>query len=56
MDSTVGGVKAALHRGRAKLRALHAAPSQVELDPQQRKLLDAYVDCFNGGTGMPSAI
>jgi len=47
VDSTVGGVKAALHRGRAKLRALHAAPSQVELDRQQRKLLEAYVECFN---------
>jgi RNA polymerase sigma-70 factor (ECF subfamily) len=47
VDSTVGGVKAALHRGRAKLRALHSAPSQVELDRRQRKLLDAYVECFN---------
>jgi len=47
VDSTVGGVKAALHRGRAKLRALHAAPSPVELDRQQRKLLDSYVECFN---------
>jgi len=47
VDSTVGGVKAALHRGRAKLRALHSSPSQVELDRQQRKLLDAYVECFN---------
>src|SRR5258708_614362 len=47
VDSTVGGVKAALHRGRAKLRALQAAPSQVELDRQQRKLLDSYVECFN---------
>jgi RNA polymerase sigma-70 factor (ECF subfamily) len=47
VDSTVGGVKAALHRGRAKLRALHAAPSQVELDRQQRQLVESYVDCFN---------
>jgi RNA polymerase sigma-70 factor (ECF subfamily) len=47
VDSTVGGVKAALHRGRAKLRALHAAPTAAELDRQQRALLDAYVDCFN---------
>jgi RNA polymerase sigma-70 factor (ECF subfamily) len=47
VDSTVGGVKAALHRGRAKLRALHAAPSPVELDRRQRALLEAYVDCFN---------
>jgi len=47
VDSTVGGVKAALHRGRAKLRALHEAPEPVELDRRQRSLLDAYVDCFN---------
>jgi RNA polymerase sigma-70 factor (ECF subfamily) len=47
VDSTVGGVKAALHRGRAKLRAMHAAPSQVEFDQRQRKLLESYVDCFN---------
>jgi RNA polymerase sigma-70 factor (ECF subfamily) len=26
---------------------LHAAPSQVELDNGQRKLVEAYVDCFN---------
>jgi RNA polymerase sigma-70 factor, ECF subfamily len=47
VDSTVGGVKAALHRARAKLRTPHAAPSQVELDGRHRKLLDAYVECFN---------
>jgi RNA polymerase sigma-70 factor, ECF subfamily len=47
VDSTIGGVKAALHRGRAKLRALHAAPSRVELDRRQRALLEAYVECFN---------
>lgn len=47
VDSTVAGVKAALHRGRFKLRALHAAPSQVELGRQHRKLLDSYVECFN---------
>jgi RNA polymerase sigma-70 factor, ECF subfamily len=47
VESTVGGVKAALHRGRAKLRTLRVAPSQVELDGRQRELLDAYVDCFN---------
>jgi RNA polymerase sigma-70 factor (ECF subfamily) len=43
----VGGVKAALHRGRAKLRALQEAPSAVELDRRQRELLEAYADCFN---------
>jgi len=47
VDSTIGGVKAALHRGRAKLRTLQAAPSQAELGRQQRKLLEAYVECFN---------
>jgi RNA polymerase sigma-70 factor, ECF subfamily len=49
VDSTVGGVKAALHRGRTKLRALHASGSaaQAELDREQRALLDAYVECFN---------
>jgi RNA polymerase sigma-70 factor (ECF subfamily) len=47
VDSTLGGVKAALHRGRAKLRELHKAPSQVELDRQQRTLLEGYIECFN---------
>jgi RNA polymerase sigma-70 factor, ECF subfamily len=47
VDSTVGGVKAALHRGRAKLRRLHQAPLAVELDRQQRTLVEAYVECFN---------
>jgi len=47
VDSTVGGVKAALHRGRAKLRELQQAPSQVELDSRQRELVQAYIDCFN---------
>jgi RNA polymerase sigma-70 factor, ECF subfamily len=47
VDSTLGGVKAALHRGRAKLRELHHAPSQAELDGQQRRLLEAYIEHFN---------
>lgn len=47
VDSTLGGVKAALHRGRAKLRELHRRPSEAELDGQQRRLLEAYVECFN---------
>jgi RNA polymerase sigma-70 factor, ECF subfamily len=47
VDSTVGGVKAALHRGRTKLRALHRAPTQSALDREQRALLDAYIECFN---------
>src|SRR5262245_54465191 len=46
-DSTVGGVKAALHRGRAKLRVARPATAFGELDIEQRKLLEAYVECFN---------
>ena len=46
-DTTVGGVKAALHRGRAKLHALETVPVVAQLDPQQRKLFDAYADVFN---------
>jgi RNA polymerase sigma-70 factor (ECF subfamily) len=47
VDSTLGGVKAALHRGRTKLRELHHVPSQAELDRRQRDLLESYVECFN---------
>ena len=48
VDSTVGGVKAALHRGRTKLREARVAPKRpVELDVEERKLVDAYVDAFN---------
>ena len=47
VDSTVGGVKAALRRGRSKLRTLQAAPSQSELDREQQKLVEAYVEYFN---------
>ena len=47
VDSSVGAVKAALHRGRAKLRSLSGASAQAELDQHQRTLLDAYVECFN---------
>jgi RNA polymerase sigma-70 factor (ECF subfamily) len=46
VDSTVGGVKAALHRGREKLRGSHDATPQAELDARQRALLEAYADCF----------
>lgn len=49
VNSTVGGVKAALHRGRTKLRS--AQPNrfrvQPELDSHRRMLLTSYVDCFN---------
>jgi RNA polymerase sigma-70 factor (ECF subfamily) len=47
VESTVGAVKAALHRGRTKLRAISEVPARPELDREQRQLLDAYVDCFN---------
>ena len=49
LDSTLGSVKAALHRGRAKLRRAHetSASRPVELDREQRKLLDGYLECFN---------
>lgn len=46
-DSTLGGVKAALHRGRAKLRSLEAAPTLSTFDADQRRLFEAYVECFN---------
>jgi RNA polymerase sigma-70 factor, ECF subfamily len=47
VESTVGGVKAALHRGRAKLRALQGAEASVELDREQRVLVDSYIELFN---------
>lgn len=46
-DSTLGGVKAALHRGRAKLRTAKATPSLSVLDVDQRRLFEAYAECFN---------
>ena len=50
VDSTVGGVKAALNRGRAKLAALPPAPDRVvarDRDPELVKLLNRYVELFN---------
>ena len=47
VDSTLGGVKAALHRGRTKLRQPHRAPAPIELDREQRRLLENYVESFN---------
>lgn len=47
VDSTTGGVKAALHRARAKLRAVKAVPAVTDLDTDQRRLFDAYAECFN---------
>jgi RNA polymerase sigma-70 factor (ECF subfamily) len=45
MATTVPAVKAALFRGRAKLREAEAAPS--ELDAQRRAELDRYATLFN---------
>jgi len=63
VDSTIGGVKAALSRGRAKLADLPAdAPGAASrpLDPDTARLLQRYVDLFNrhdwdGVRGLTSA-
>jgi RNA polymerase sigma-70 factor (ECF subfamily) len=49
VNSTVGGVKAALHRGRAKLRSHRPDRSRrpAPLDSHRRRLLTSYIDCFN---------
>jgi RNA polymerase sigma-70 factor (ECF subfamily) len=50
VDSTVGGVKAALNRGRTKLAALPARPTirpERPRDPERLKLLRQYVELFN---------
>jgi RNA polymerase sigma-70 factor (ECF subfamily) len=50
VDSTVGGVKAALSRGRTKLAALPAEPTVVpehQRDPELSRLLHRYVELFN---------
>ena len=46
-DSTLAGVKAALHRGRTKLHAIETAPIEAAFDAEQRKLFEAYADVFN---------
>src|SRR4029077_5765101 len=48
VDSTVGGVKAALNRGRAKLQETPAPanPSRV-VDPELTRIMRLYVDRFN---------
>src|ERR671925_2443409 len=48
VDSTVGGVKAALNRGRSKL-AMLPEPSRPgrTVTPETRQLLDLYVERFN---------
>src|ERR1700757_164797 len=48
VDSTLGGVKAALSRGRSKLATLpEPEKSQREVSPELSRLLHLYVDRFN---------
>ena len=48
VSSTVGGVKAALNRGRSKLAELpEPVASQREVNPELSRLLHLYVDRFN---------
>jgi RNA polymerase sigma-70 factor (ECF subfamily) len=47
VGSTVGGVKAALNRGRAKLAAAPAAPPRRAASPDSERLLRLYVERFN---------
>jgi RNA polymerase sigma-70 factor (ECF subfamily) len=48
VDSTVGGVKAALNRGRSKLTQFSEKPRQLrEVSPDFTKLLSLYVERFN---------
>ena len=46
VDSTVGGVKAALNRGRTKLQGTPASSSRV-VDPELTRIMRLYVDRFN---------
>jgi RNA polymerase sigma-70 factor (ECF subfamily) len=45
-DTTVGSVKAALHRGRDKLEAADAAPAN-RLAPRDRAIVERYLAAFN---------
>lgn len=48
VDSTLGGVKAALNRGRSKLATMHEAPKATPAaSPEVLALLQLYVDRFN---------
>lgn len=48
VDSTVGGVKAALNRGRSKLAASENRPAQPRVStPENNKILQLYVERFN---------
>ena len=52
VDSTVGGVKAALNRGRSKLASLPrtSTPPRV-VNPEMSRVLHLYVDRFNRRIG-----
>src|SRR5712675_3432664 len=48
VDSTVGGVKAALNRGRSKLASLEDQPAPPRVTaPEHRQILRLYVERFN---------
>jgi RNA polymerase sigma-70 factor (ECF subfamily) len=47
VDSTIGGVKAALSRGRGKLASLPSAPPRRSVTPDTERLLRLYVERFN---------
>jgi RNA polymerase sigma-70 factor (ECF subfamily) len=50
METTIPAIKAALHRGRGRLRELADQPDDTPppaMTPQERALLTAYVDRFN---------
>src|SRR5262249_22736568 len=47
VDSTVGGVKAALSRGRTKLAASPPAQSPRSADPEMVQIVQLYVERFN---------
>jgi RNA polymerase sigma-70 factor, ECF subfamily len=48
VDSTVGGVKAALNRGRSKLESLQGRPAAPHVStPENKQILQLYVDRFN---------
>src|SRR3984885_3465163 len=48
VDSTVGGVKAALNRGRSKLESLQGQPAAPHIStPENKQILQLYVNRFN---------
>ncbi len=48
VDSTVGGVKAALNRGRSKLASLEGRPAAPRVStPENKQILQLYVERFN---------